>query len=151
MFDVVDEATLAAPVAVVFHEFLTLGRSGAPWWRPHLRAEPVDGDPARVGGRMRIILPYGLHFVAELREVVPDRLIRRAYVDGAFKGEGLLSFDPVPAGTHVRYHWRARPGNLSCRLLALVTDLAKGHSQLMQHGFAGLATYLGAGQRAEPR
>lgn len=151
MFDVVDEATLAAPVAVVFHEFLSMGHSGASWWRPHLRAEPASGDPTRFGGRMRVMLGYGLYFVAELREVVPERLIRRAYVDGAFRGEGVLSFAAVPAGTHVRYHWRARPGNLACRLLALVTDLPTGHSQLMHHGFAGLASHLRARQPDELR
>lgn len=142
MFDVLDEAILDAPPSVVFQEFLSLGSGGAAWWLPYLRAEPVAGDATRVGGRMWLHVQYGPKVLVEIREVIPDRLIRKEYIAGAFLGSSRLTFDPVPQGTHVRYHWVAQIADLRWRMVNRVFDFQKAHSRLVQHGFYGLAAHL---------
>ncbi len=71
-----------------------------------------------------------------------------AYVDGAFRGEGLWTLEESGADTRLRYRWRVTSSG-ALRLFGRFLPIAKSHSETMQAGFDGLERLL-AGHSQPP-
>ena len=65
-------------------------------------------------------------------------VIRLAYCEGAFLGEGLWTLESADDQTRLRYRWRADPNGWLLKSLAPVIPVAKSHSDVMAAGFANL-------------
>jgi ribosome-associated toxin RatA of RatAB toxin-antitoxin module len=158
-YDILDEAVLAATPSELAAAFTELGAGRATWWEPYLRMRPLDGLEGAVGSRADIFVSEKGHldrwdttrFTAVVREREEGRHLLLEYIDGAFRGTGDWTFEPVDeAHTRVRMVWRAEPHGTLMRLVARLQDVGAAHSRVMARGFEQLEAYVhaqrGAGQ-----
>jgi uncharacterized protein YndB with AHSA1/START domain len=145
-WDLVDEAVIAAPPDRVFRALVDYCAGKADWWKPHLRAR-MRGDvpPDEVGGVIDVrVGRLGLtRFANRTLEVVPGSLLRLAYIEGAFAGEGTWRFEPDAGGTRLSLRWNTRPGTRLMRVASRLMDVSKVHRKVMVAGFAAIRRHLG--------
>ncbi len=145
--DVEDETTINAEPATVLRALIDEAAGRTHWWLPHWEARPHgDIPPDRVGGMFDIIVRRGVtvKWTAKVVEVT-DKQWRVEYVEGAYRGEGTWTFEPINGKTRLRFHWQVRPmGWLRWLLRLAPSSQRKGtsHHEVMKAGFAGLNRYL---------
>jgi hypothetical protein len=145
--DVVDEAIIDAEPAVVAKAIMDEAMGKTHWWLPHWEAKPRGGiPPDQVGGMTDITIRRGvtIRFTAKTLEV-NESVLRVQFVEGAYRGEGLWTFERVDGKTRLRYRWRVRPAGWLRWLLLLAPPSEKAggsHHEVMKAGFEGLSRYL---------
>jgi len=114
MADIEGDIVIARPVAEVF-DFVADERN-EPRYNPRmLRVEQVSPEPLGAGTRFRAEVARGrgvssitIEFTAFERH---RRLASRSELS-VMDVEGALTFEPVPAGTRLRWCWRVSPRGL---------------------------------------
>lgn len=144
--DVTDQAILAATPEDVFAALVDEHNDRSAWWRPHLCAEHRSGGSYDTVGSLEdnTVAVHGrwpIKFTTQTVEARHDEFIRVAYVDGAFRGEGLWTIEPLGIATRLTYRWHVRPSG-ALRLLAPFLPIAKSHSETMSACFDGLGRYV---------
>jgi hypothetical protein len=144
-YDVTDEAVIKANPGRVFDGVVDVFDGKVNWWLPHLSSNLRSGaSVGDVGARFDVTVHtmVPLRFTGMTIEVQrPDRLQVHS-VDGAFQGEALWTFEKLKDDTTLRLRWRTHPSSLMTKLASLFVAIDKGHSQVMQKGFAHLNEYL---------
>jgi hypothetical protein len=145
--DVIDEAVIGAECAVVFDAIVELMAGGASWWAPHLYVRLIgEKQPAIVGRLAEVRIPGRARFVARIEEAHAPSRLRVKYVSGHFLGDGLWTFEAVPGGTRIRFHWQVDPARWWLRWLASTVE--RNHSRVMQIGFRALNAHLAQARAA---
>jgi hypothetical protein len=152
--DVEDETTINAEPATVLKTLVNEAAGRTHWWLPHWEGKP-HGDilPDQVGGMFDIIVRRGItvRFTAKVVEIT-DKKWHVEYIDGAYRGEGIWTFEPVDGKTHLRFQWKVRPMGWLRWLLSLAPSSSRkgtSHHEVMKAGFAGLNRYLDSLQVVE--
>ena len=118
------EVLIRRPVEAVF-DFVADERN-EPTYNPHmLVSEMVTEAPVGVGSRFRATIRSGRRLVSmQIEYTAFDRphLLASTSRMAAADFSGTLTFTPTPAGTRLRWSWRARPKG-AMRLLAPVFAL----------------------------
>jgi hypothetical protein len=144
--DVVDEAIIDADPATVAKAITSDEAAGKThWWLPLWEAKQRgDIPPNQVGGMIDITV-HGrrgtVKFTAKTTEI-KENMARVEYVEGAFRGEGIWTFEPVDGKTRVRFRFRVQPSGWLLRLMAPFVNIAQSHHEVMKAGFEGLNQYL---------
>ncbi len=143
---VIDEALIAASPDVVFRAVVDEHNGTTDWWAPHYSMELLDGDSYGIVGTLvantvRIHGKYPIKFNTRTVEVDPNRLIRVEYVNGAFRGEALWTFDERDGKTLLSNRWSTIPAGV-LRAMAPFLPVNRSHSETMRAGFENLARYL---------
>lgn len=145
--DVEDEGTIHAETATVIRAVIDELSGKTHWWRPDREARKRGKTPVdQVGGMFDIQVHRGMtaQFTARVCEIT-DRILRVEYVDGAYVGDGIWSFEPAGNETRVGFHWHVQPhGWLRWFVL---TDwqrktIGEIQHQVMQAGFERLDRFL---------
>jgi uncharacterized protein YndB with AHSA1/START domain len=145
-YDVTDEVVVNASAEKIFNALVEVFDGRVNWWLPHLSSKLRGGvSMSEVGSLFDVtvhtLIP--LRFTGKTVEVQrPDKL-RVHYLGGAFQGEALWTFEAVKGGTRLRLRWQTNPAGLLLKLASVCVPIGKGHSQVMQKGFARLNEYLG--------
>jgi hypothetical protein len=145
--DVVDEAIIDADPATVAKAIRDESMGKTHWWLPYWEAKPRGNiPPDQVGGMIDITVRRRatVRFTAKTVEVT-ENLLRVEYVEGAYRGEGTWTFEPVDGKTRLRFRWRVQPTGWLRWLLLLAPPSEKSgrsHHEVMQAGFEGLNQYV---------
>jgi hypothetical protein len=146
MLDVTDEAIIRAEPGVVCDALVDEHSDRSQWWRPHLRAElraggSYDTIGAAVDNTVGVHGKWPIRFTTRTLDARRGELIRVAYVEGSFRGEGLWTMGPTEGGTRLRYRWQVRPTGI-LRVLARLLPIGRSHSDTMRACFDNLNRYL---------
>lgn len=151
-YDVTDEAVLEATPAEVVAALADEAAGRSAWWRPWVELTSVGEIPYPQDGS-RVVMRAsntghpdrrreGIRLDGEVSAVEPQRRVLITYRAGDFHGSSEWTFNPVdPGHTRVAYRWVAEPAGLM-RLWVRFVDVTGAHSELVQQGFAGMATYI---------
>lgn len=143
--DAVDEAIIDADPATVARAIEDESMGKSHWWLPSLEMEPHrDIPPSQVGGLVDTIV-HGTRVPVRWTNKtvqVTENTVRVEMIAGAFRGEGIWTFEPVDGKTRLRYRWRARPSGWLLKLFARFIDIEQVHHNVMKAGFEGLNQYL---------
>jgi hypothetical protein len=145
--DVEDEAIIDADPATVSKAIMDEAAGKTHWWLPYWEARPRgDIPPDRVGGTFDITVRRGVtvRFAAKIVEIT-DKTLQVQYVEGAYKGEGTWTFEPVDGKTRLHFRWRVQPTGWLYWLLRLAPSSAKrgrSHHEVMKAGFEGLNQFV---------
>jgi uncharacterized protein YndB with AHSA1/START domain len=101
------------------------------WWPPRLRFAVSTPAVARPGTSFRISNGPLVAWTATVREIVPDRLIRFEYGEGAWEGTAEWIVTKRDDGCDVAYRISIVPALGWLRLLGHFLDLARLHSREM--------------------
>ena len=146
-YDVTDEAVVDSSAEKVFNALVEVFDGRVNWWLPHLSSKLRGGVSISEAGTLfdvTVHTLFPLRFTGKTVEVQrPDKL-RVQYIGGAFQGEALWTFEAVQGGTRLRLRWQTNPSGLLLKLASVCVPIGKGHSQVMQKGFARLNEHLGA-------
>jgi len=110
-FDLVDEAIIDADPATVARAIRDEAMGKTHWWLPYWETKPRGNIPTdQVGGMTDITVHKGVtvRFTAKTVEVT-ENLLGLEYVEGAYRGEGIWTFEPVDGKTRLRFRWRVQP------------------------------------------
>ena len=143
--DAVDEAIIDADPETVAKALMDEIEGKTHWWQPSLKTEPHGSIlPTEEGGMFDVIVHGGGGPIRWTNKTiqVTENMMRAEMVDGAFKGEGTWTFEPIDGKTLVRYHWRAQPNSWALKLVAPFINLEQSHHQLMIAGLEGLKRYV---------
>ncbi len=143
--DAVDEAIIDTDPATVAGAIMDEAMGKSHWWHPSLEMERHgDISPAQVGGLVDIIVhgPRGPVRWTNRTSEVTENTVRVEMIAGAFRGEGIWTFEPVDGKTRVRYRWRAQPSAWFLKLFAPFIDIEQSHHKVMKVGFEGLNQYI---------
>ena len=140
-----DEVVIDADPATVAKAITDEAAGKTHWWLPLWEAKQRgDIPPNQVGGIFDITV-HGrrgtVKFTAKTTEI-KENMARVEYVEGAFRGEGIWTFEPVDGKTRLRFRWRVRPSGWLLRLLAPFIDIGQSHHEVMKAGFEGLNQYV---------
>jgi len=144
--DVTDDAIIRAEPEFVYEALVDEHSGRSQWWRPYLAAEPRTGSAYDAIGAV-VDYTVGVHgkwpirFATKTIAARRAESIRVAYVEGAFRGEVVWSFEPAEGGTRLSYRWQVRPTGV-LRLLAPLLPIEKSHSDTMQVCFDNLNRFL---------
>lgn len=150
-FDVTDTAVFDASPETIFNAVVDVFDGRDNWWLPHLSSKLRTGSSCREIGTVfdvtvHLMLP--VRFTGKTIEVhSPDKL-HVQYIRGAFQGDAFWTFEKLKSGTQLCLRWQTSPSGLLLKLASLCIAMDKGHSQVMQKGFANLTQHLGAPDRA---
>ena len=144
--DVVDEAIIDADPATVAKAITDEAAGKTHWWLPLWEAKQRgDIPPDQVGGIFDITV-HGRRGTVKWTDKtieVTENMVRLESFEGAFRGEGTWTFEPVDGKTRLRYRWRVRPSGWLLRLLAPFIDIGgRSHHETMKAGFEGLNQYV---------
>lgn len=120
------------------------------WWPAEFHVRALRSAAEHVGSRIEV-RPWGGRFVCEIAEVVHDREIRIAYVDGVHRGTGVWTLEKLPEGTRACYRIDLVPHGWLVRLLSNLLDFGKMHSRSMAQVFDGLEDWLRNGRANSSR
>jgi uncharacterized protein YndB with AHSA1/START domain len=144
-YDVTDEAVINASPEAVFDAVTDVFAGKVNWWLPHLSSKLRSGaSMGEVGALFDVTVHtmVPLRFTGKTIEIQrPDRLVVH-YIGGAFQGEALWTFEKLKDGTNLRLRWQTHPSSLMTKLASLFVAIDKGHSQVMQKGFANLNKFF---------
>lgn len=146
-YDVTDEAVIHASPEVVFGALVDVFDGKVNWWLPHLSSQLRAGaSMGEVGARFEVTVHtmVPLRFTGKTIEVQRPNKVVVHYIDGAFQGEALWTFEKVEGDTRLRLRWRTHPSTLLTKLASLFVAIDKGHSEVMHKGFGRLNEYLAA-------
>ena len=149
MAHVAGEIVIARPVAEVF-DFVADERN-EPRYNPNLgHVEQTTAGPLGCGTRFRAEvtqrghpIPMTIEFTAYER---PRRLASATHL-AAMEIRGELTFEPVPAGTRMRWSWNLAPRGLLRLATPLVAYLGRRQEAAI---WAGLKRYLEGQAPASP-
>ncbi len=157
MYDVVDEATIAAAPAEIVQALLDEAAGRSQWWQPQLRMrQRGTRPPTEIGAIVDITISGGglaqrwatVRFSGRVTAFEPDRRLVLEYFDGDFRGTAQWALSPAGAGrTHIAVRFMADP-HAGMRLRARFADVPAINSAVMQQGFGAIERYA-AGKRAE--
>lgn len=112
------EETFTLPPESLWAE-ITDARRFERWWS-WLRNMRVEPDRIETGSTLSFSivspLPYQMHCVVDLEEVVEYRLIRSS-VSGDLKGWANLAIEPHGTGSRIVLEWELEPTQMAMRLL----------------------------------
>ncbi len=140
---------IPAPLEQVW-EVLYAVESWPTWWRgvEETRILNPEHPLGTVGSRMastwKSVLPYRIHFITELQEiVVGTRIVASA--DGDLRGTGRWDLSEHKGGTTAVYTWDVTTTKSWMNLLAPVARplFAHAHEAVMRWGEQGLRRRLG--------
>ncbi len=151
-YDVTDEAVLEATPAEIFSALEDEAAGRSRWWWPWLTLHRLNEIPyTQVGSRVTLTVSgrgqvdnrwLSPTFVGVVREVEPERRLVVNYVDGAFRGTGEWTLEPVDdLRTHVTFHWVADPAGVML-LWDRLLDIPRHHSRVIRKGFAAMELHI---------
>jgi carbon monoxide dehydrogenase subunit G len=121
------EVVINRPVEEVF-DFVADERNEPRFNQRMLRAEKLSPGPVGLGSRFRAVMQSGPRPVQVTIEFTgyqrPRRLASTSRLS-TMDIEGTLTFDPVAAGTRMRWSWRMRPRGLLKLLTPVVARIGR--------------------------
>jgi uncharacterized protein YndB with AHSA1/START domain len=143
MVSIEGEVTIARPPEAVF-DFVADERN-EPLFNPQmLRAEQLTPGPIGTGTRFQAkVTSRGrpLEMVIEFTEYERPRRLSSVTRMPAMDIRGTLTFEPVPEGTRMRWHWELAPRGLVRLLTPLVARIGRRQEEAI---WAGLKQYFEA-------
>jgi hypothetical protein len=151
MYDVFNEAAIAATPADIVGALLEEAAGRSHWWQPFLQMRQRGDKPLPViGAVVDITVSVGglpgtrlaaVRFSGRVTAYEPDRRMVLEYFDGDFRGTEEWTLDPVDA-THTRIatRWKTYPQGM-VRLLAKLADVPGSYSKVMWEGFRGIERF----------
>ena len=158
-FHVVDEAVIDATPQEIEAAFADEAAGRSSWWAPKVRMRTRDGrGPNEIGAIMdfrvntngRADRAGAVRFATRVTDSEPGRVVTE-YVDGAFRGQAVLTTESVAeGGTRICNDWQTQTHGLVMGIIARLTDISAGHSRAMQEGYAGMQSYIAENRRTSP-
>ena len=145
--DVTDEAVINAPPSAVYKAFIEEVAGKTHWWMPAL-AFHLKGDvPMGQEGAVFDIIAHPesrmkAKFSCRLRKVEEAKRVEVDIFAGDCIGNGLWTFQEVDGKTKVAIRFNVRTNNVLVSLFSPFVDLAKNHSEAIQHGYRACNSYL---------
>ena len=159
MYDVLDEATIAATPAEIVRALLDEAAGRSNWWQPFLRMrQRGDVPPTEIGAVVDLTISGGggllgqrwgtVRFSGRVTAFEPERRLVLDYFDGDFRGTAEWTLNPVdPGHTHIAVRWRSDPYG-GMRLRARFADVPSINSNVMREGFRAIERFA-AEKKAE--
>jgi ribosome-associated toxin RatA of RatAB toxin-antitoxin module len=144
-YDVIDEAIIDASPGSVYNAVIEVYEGKNNWWMPHLSSRLCKGSSCRDIGSLYNVTVHGIPpitFTTKTVETRTNEMIGVNYIDGAFIGEGLWTFEDLDGKTKMVFRWRTSPNSVLLRMVAPFYPIAKSHSVVMRSGFKKLKRYL---------
>ena len=136
MVQIEGEITIARPAEAVF-DFVADERN-EPRFNPQmLRAEQVSPGPIGLGTRFRAeVANRGrpVEMVIEFTDFERPRRLSSWTRMSAMDIRGTLTFDPIPEGTRMRWHWELAPRGLVRLLTPLVARMGRRQEEAIWAG-----------------
>jgi uncharacterized membrane protein len=135
------EIVIDRPVDVVF-DFVADERN-EPRFNPRMtRVEQISAGPIGLGTRFRAAttsMGRSAEMVIEFTAFERPRRLSSATHMSAMEMSGTLTFDPVPAGTRMRWRWELAPRGIFKLLTPLIKRMGRRQEQTI---WASLKRYL---------
>ena len=157
-FHVVDEAVIDATPQEIEAAFADEAAGRSAWWAPKVRMRTRDGrEPNEIGAIMdyrvntngRADRMGAVRFATRVTDSEPGRVVTE-YVDGAFRGQAVLTTESVAEGrTRICNDWQTQTHGPVMGIIARLLDIGAGHSRAVQEGYAGMERYI-SGRRMTP-
>jgi len=143
--DVIDETIIDSPPEVVYKAVLDEYAGVTNWWMPILEFKlrgdiPIDREGAISDITMRT-KGVTSKVSVKVRKIVEAKSIEMDF-DGHFVGSEEWIFEPIDGKTKVQLRWHGRTNRLLFTIFSPFTNVAKGHSEVIQKGFKALNNYL---------
>jgi uncharacterized protein YndB with AHSA1/START domain len=114
----------------VFAALLNIGNYPQ-WWPSKIRFRFYEPGQLKTGSRIRIFNGPFVKWTATVLEIIPNRLIRFSYGEGAWTGDAQWILQNREGKTEVVYEIAIYPAQAWLRCLARLLDLGKLHSREM--------------------
>jgi len=144
-YDVTEEAIIHASPEAVYKAIIDIYDGKAGWWLPDFSSRICHGATSGNEGavyEVTIHALYPIRFMTKTVGTKKNEMISVDYVDGAFIGHGVWTFENIDGNTKISLRWRTNPGSLFMRMVAPFYPVAKNHSIVMQSGFRKLDQFL---------
>ena len=146
-FDITDEAIIDSQPITVYNAFLNELSGITQWWMPHLQCKSRDGKLIDCEGGIfeATIHPHSIlkaRVCCKIAKMVEAKSITVEYISGGFLGTGEYTFEPIDERTRIKFRFKVKSNNPLAYLVSPFMDIAKGHSDVMQHGFKNCNAYL---------
>ena len=148
-YDVTDEAIINASPDIVFNAVVNEACGITSWWMPYVSIKPRKEAACGTGDLVDLTVngEPPVKFTSKTVEIINHKMIKGKYVEGAFRGEYVWTFENVDGFTKLSFHWRTRPAELLLQILAPFLPIEKNHSDTIQAGFKNLNLFLGQKQQ----
>jgi hypothetical protein len=145
IYDVYDEAIIAAPPQLVFKAIIDEYRGASHWFQLHaeynLRGEKKTIHKDSVIDIL-IHRPFSPKMTQRITDLIENKLIKVEYFEGDFLGIGEWKFESIDTKTRVGMRWKVKSNRTLFTFLSPFVNIGKIHSETMQQEFKALNRYL---------
>ncbi len=146
MVHIEGEIIIARPPEIVF-DFVADERN-EPRFNPQmLRAEKVTSGPIGLGTQFRaetVSMGRTVEMVIEFTTFERPRRLASSTRMSGMDVQGSLTFDPVPEGTRMRWHWELAPRGLVRLLTPLIARMGRRQEEAIWAGLKRVLEEQGA-------